>query len=194
MTVEDIRTIGIVGSGTMGPGVAEAYAEAGYPVVLYNRSEAGLERGRQLITSNQKTLIAKGFLTSEAAEASLARIRMTTDFEALQQTQYITENIPENLELKQEMFARLDALCGPEVILTTNTSGLSITEIAVRATHHPERIVGNHWWNPPHIVPLVEVVKGERTSLELCEVSMALLRRIQKRPVFCKKGRQGLYR
>ncbi len=191
MAVDDVRTIGVVGSGTMGPGVAETYAEVGYPVVLYNRSEAGIERGRALIASNQETLIAKGLLIPEVAEAAVARIRMTTDFEALRETQYITENIPEELELKQEMFARLDALCSPQVILTTNTSGLSITEIAARATRYPERICGNHWWNPPHILPLVEVVKGERTSMEVCETSMALLRRIGKRPVLCQKDVKG---
>ncbi len=191
MTADDVRAVGVVGSGTMGPGVAQTFAEGGYPVVLYNYSEEGLERGSTLIVSNQETLIAEGFLTRDAADSAVARIRMTTDFEALTETQYITENIPEDLELKREMFARLDALCDGDTVLATNTSGLSITDIAARATRHPERICGNHWWNPPHIVPLVEVIKGDRTSPETCEVSMALLRRAGKRPVLCRKDVKG---
>jgi 3-hydroxyacyl-CoA dehydrogenase len=190
MAVREIRTIGVVGAGIMGAGIAQRCAQGGYPVVFYNRSEAGLERGWRLIDGYQASLVTSGTLDRDAAREARERIQGTTDFAALEEVDFAFESIREDLDDKRELFGRLDALVSPDAILATNTSGLSITAIG-DATRRRERVVGAHWWNPPHIVPLVEVVKGEHTRMETCEAARALLERLGKTPVLVLKDIPG---
>jgi 3-hydroxybutyryl-CoA dehydrogenase len=118
----DIPQIGVVGAGTMGAGIAEVFAEAGYPVIWYNRSTAGLQRGLAQVRANQTTLIRHGGLTPATAEAALSRLHPTSDLTALASAEAISESLPEQLEVKQELFQALERICPPQAIVTTNTS------------------------------------------------------------------------
>ena len=186
----DIKQIGIVGAGTMGSGLAEVFAEAGYDIVLYNRSEAGMQRGLARIRENQETLIRNGVLTETEGEAARARLQPTHNLTDLADADVISESIAENLEVKQALFRSLDKICGQETVFTTNTSGLSISQIAT-AVSHPERFAGMHYANPPHIIPLVEIIKGKETSDTTCELLIELSKRVRKYPVLVKKDVPG---
>lgn len=187
MTIEGIKKVGIVGAGTMGAGVAEIFAEFGYTVVLYNRSRAGMQRALERIRS-------KGAVKSTpiGAETNTAgtQIYTTHDLTELAQVDLISESIAENLEVKQDIFRKLDEICDARVLFTTNTSGLSISQIAT-AVSHPERFAGVHFFNPPEIVPAVEVIKGEATADATCEVLIDLLKQMKKQPILVQKDVPG---
>lgn len=190
MGVDGIRVVGVVGAGTMGAGVAQYLAQEGYGVVVYNRSREGIERMWRQVARSQSILVGNGLITREIAEESVKRIRATTDIEELGDADLVNENVAESLDVKREVFRRLDEVCRPGVILSTDTSGLSITAIG-SATRRPELVVGMHFWNPPEIIPLVEVVKGEKTSDWVCDLVMELLRRLGKAPVLCRRDIPG---
>ena len=158
MTIEDIKKIGVVGAGTMGAGVAEIFVEFGYTVILYNRSKAGMERALERLQS--KVAVTPAPSETEADVAG-AKIYTTHDLTALAQVDLISESIAENLEVKQDIFRKLDEICDAKTLFTTNTSGLSISQIAT-VVSHPERFAGVHFFNPPEIVPAVEVIKGAK--------------------------------
>ncbi|MCZ6676267.1 MAG: 3-hydroxyacyl-CoA dehydrogenase family protein [Candidatus Poribacteria bacterium] len=190
MNLANIRKIGILGAGTMGSGVAEIFAESGYDVIFYNRSEAGMQRGLGRIRSNQGTLIRNDILTQAEAEAAQERIHPTHDLTDLAPADVISESIAENLEMKVALFRKLDQICSEKAILTTNTSGLNITQIAA-AVSQPERFAGLHYVNPPHIIPLVEIIKGEETSDATCECLIDLAKEMKKEPVLVQKDVPG---
>jgi 3-hydroxybutyryl-CoA dehydrogenase len=190
MHISDIKTIGIVGAGTMGAGIAEVFAESGYSVIWYNRSVSGMARGLGQIRKNRSTLIQNGVLTSAEAEAADARLHPTHDLADLTVADVISESIAEDLETKRDLFRKLDGLCLPDAILTTNTSGLSISQIA-EAVSHPARFAGMHYVNPAHIVPLVEIIKGDKTADATCALLLELAGRIRKHPVLVKKDVPG---
>ena len=183
MNIEGIKKIGVVGAGTMGTGVAEIFAEFGYTVILYNRSKAGMQRALERIRSN----VAPIEIETDTAEA---KIYTTHDLTELAQVDLISESIAENLEVKQDIFRKLDEICDAKTILTTNTSGLSISQIAT-AVSHPERFAGMHYFNPPQIVPALEIIKGEETSDVTCEVLIALAKQMQKQPILVQKDVPG---
>lgn len=188
--VEEVKRVAVVGAGTMGSGVALTFARAGYEVSLQARRQESLARALATIDGACGSLREAGVLSHHEAKAISDRIRATTDLaEAVDGCQFVSENIPERLELKHEVFRELDRLL-PEAILTTDTSGLSITEIA-SAAKDPSRVVGLHWVNPPHLIPLVEVIPGERTSPEAAETVYALSKRIGKAPVRLRKEVKG---
>ena len=152
----------VLGAGIMGTGIAQVCAEAGLDVVLESRSLANLEVARERIRKNQRELVAAGLLGEREASAALARVRLSQDLgEAVGGADFVSENIPEDLGLKQSFFRELSRLAGPTTILSTNTSGLSITAIAA-GVDRPERVVGFHWLNPPHLMSqwLPKVVNG----------------------------------
>jgi len=190
MKTSDVKKIGIVGAGTMGAGIAQAFAEAGYDVIWYNRSQSGMERGMNLIRLNQETLMKYGTLTEDKAADAIRRLKPTFDLGDLADADFISESIAENMDTKRGMFLKIDGICHRDAILTTNTSGLSITVMASSVTN-PERFVGMHWWNPPHIIPLVEVIKGDRSSEDACMVAMDLCKNLGKKPVFVRKDVPG---
>ncbi len=183
MTIEGIKKIGVVGAGTMGAGVAEIFAEFGYTVILYNRSKEGMQRAVERLRSNVTPIQTE----TDTAEA---KIYTTHDLTALAQVDLISESIAENLEVKQDIFRKLDEICDSNTLFTTNTSGLSISQIAT-AVSHPERFAGVHFFNPPEIVPAVEVIKGTETSDTICEILIDLLKRMQKQPILVQKDVPG---
>ncbi|MGQ9607818.1 MAG: 3-hydroxyacyl-CoA dehydrogenase family protein [bacterium] len=186
----DKLKIGIIGAGTMGAGIAQSFAECGYEVIWYNRSERGIQRGLNLIKLNQETLIKNEVLTKDKAEKAIKRIKLTLNLDELNDVDFVSESIAENIEIKQDIFSKINGICSKDAILTTNTSGLSITKIS-SVISNPERFVGMHWWNPPHIIPLVEVIKGDNSSEETCMIVMEICRRLGKKPVYVKKDVPG---
>jgi len=190
MESSQIKSVGIIGAGTMGAGIAEAFAESGYKVTWYNRSESGMERGMNLIRLNQETLVKNDVLTIEQAKSAIESIDPTFKLEDLAEVDFISESVAENINAKQDIFSQIDKICRNDSILTTNTSGLSITTIALSVSNKG-RFVGMHWWNPPHIMPLVEVIKGNESSEEACMTVMDVCRKLGRKPVFVKKDVPG---
>lgn len=182
-----IKNISVLGTGTMGHAIALLSAEAGLNVVMYGRSEESLAKGFNNIRTSLKQLKEEGHLTYVNCEKIISRIKgAKTIEEAVKDADLIIESLAEDLELKQDIFKQLDELCSPEVILATNTSGLSPTAIA-KNTKHPERVVAAHFWNPPQLIPLVEVVPGEKTTQETVAATMEWVEFIGKKAVKMEK-------
>jgi len=183
--------IAVIGGGTMGAGIAQVFAQAGHPVRLQARRRETLEAAQQRIRVNQDEIVKHEMLTAVEAEAARGRITVTQNLEeALAGAAFVNENIPERLDLKQSLFAEMDRLTPPSTILSTNTSSLPITQVA-RDTKHPERVVGFHWFNPPHLIPLVEVIRGERTGDAAFEETYRLAAAIGKSPIRVHKDTPG---
>jgi 3-hydroxybutyryl-CoA dehydrogenase len=163
-----VQTVGVVGAGTMGHGIAHVSALAGFEVVLFDVTRQAVEAGRAKIEKNLGVGVEKKKVTPEARDAALARLRLTDTLAELSGCQLVIEAIPEKLALKQELFKTLSALCAPDAVLASNTSSLSLTEIAAAATH-PGRVVGLHFFNPVHLMKLLEVVRALQTSDETIE-------------------------
>ena len=181
----------VLGAGIMGTGIAQVCAEAGLDVVLESRSLTSLEAARERIRKNQRELVAAGLPSERDASAALARVRLSQDLgEAVCDADFVSENIPEDLGLKQAFFQELSRLARPTTILSTNTSGLSITAIAA-AVDRPERVVGFHWLNPPHLMLPVEVTRGEKTSEETMGATVALAERLGRRPLRVERDAPG---
>lgn len=180
---ENIRQVAIIGAGLMGFGIGVEFARFGYHVNLYNTTETtsktAMERARQAFD----LMVETDLITSKEAEAAYDRLRPTTDLiDATSGADYVVESVPEVLPLKQEIFSMLDKICPPPAILTTNTSGKLVTDIA-SAAKHPERILATHYFQPPHFIPLVEVVGGQRTDRGVIEVVARVLRDLRKKVV-----------
>ncbi|WP_372911408.1 3-hydroxyacyl-CoA dehydrogenase family protein [Salinigranum sp.] len=162
-TLEDVETVGIVGAGTMGNGIAQVAATAGYDVVMRDIESEFVERGFDSIDSSLSRLVKKEQLSEDEADAALDRITGTTEFDDLGRADLVVEAAVENMDVKKDVFADLDDLLPAGVVLATNTSTLSITSIAA-ATERPEHVVGLHFMNPVPVMKGVEVVRGELTS------------------------------
>lgn len=175
----------IAGAGTMGASLAQVYGLAGWETVLYNRSESGLERAKTLIEINQSTLIKEGIVTEAESAAMWDRIRMTTEKSDFCDAALIVENVVENLEVKRSFWRDASAMADPEALLATNTSGLHITEIA-EAVELPGRFMGQHWLNPPHLLPLCEIITGDKTDSDSVAKMRALVEKLNKQPVVVK--------
>lgn len=164
MAVLEIRTIAVLGAGTMGNGIAQLAARSGYDVRLYDVDAGSLERGLRRLNEGLEKAQQKGKLTEEELVAAKARVKGETRLEpAIEDADLVIEAAPEDLELKKRLFARASGLARANAILASNTSSLPITEIAASATH-PERVIGLHFFNPPPVMPLLEIVVGERTA------------------------------
>ena len=191
MERREIKNISIIGSGMMGHGIAQVFAAQNYNVVLLDVQQELLSKAIDGIRSNLTFLAQRGMGKKKEIEPILRRIRTTLDLkEALSGTQFVIEAVSENLALKQKIFQDLDSLSPPETILATNTSVISITEIAQNARKR-ERIVGTHFWFPPYLIPLVEVVKGSDTSNETMERTYQLMKNAGKHPIKCMKDVPG---
>ena len=183
MRNEDIRTAAVLGAGTMGHGIAQVLAMAGIETRLYDLDAAAVERGIGAVRANLDKGVAKGKVEPAARDAALARISGVSSLaEAAEGVQCAIEAAPEKLDLKQSLFAELGKRLGPDVLLATNTSSLSVTRIAAVAPH-PARVVGMHFFNPVHLMKLVEVVAGERSSDAAVIAAMDLARRLGKDPI-----------
>ena len=191
MNAHDLSTVAVIGAGTMGAGIAGEFARAGCDVRLMDLRPDLLERGMGMVDSAQQALIEAGLLSGPQAAAALQRVNPLTSLEsACDGAEMLVEAVPEEMSLKQEMFRRFDEWCPKEAVLASNTSGLSITEIA-RATTRPERVAGMHFWNPAHVIPLVEVTKGENTSDSTADLLIEVSRRIGKRPILVRHDVPG---
>lgn len=191
MKFEDIRNIAMIGSGTMGAGMSWCFAQAGYNVKLYDVNPQQLERACTRIEAIQKLFVQEDLISIEAARTARTRITTTAHLEeSLTGVQYVLEAAPERLPLKQQLFLQFEECCPADAILATNTSGLRITDIA-SVCRHPERVGGMHWANPPEIVPLVEVIRGERTSDTTVDAIYKVTEKLGKVPVVVNKDIPG---
>ncbi len=178
-----IQRAAVLGAGTMGHGIAQVLAMSGIETCLFDISEEAVADGLAKIAGNLDKGVARGKVSEEDKAAAVARLSGAVDLErAIEGVQVVVEAVPERMDLKRDLFGRLGAALGPEVLLATNTSSLSITEIA-DATQHPERVVGMHFFNPVHIMKLVEVVRTERSCEEAAETAIALAKRMGKDPI-----------
>jgi 3-hydroxybutyryl-CoA dehydrogenase len=191
MKFEDIHNVAMIGAGTMGAGMSWCFAQAGYNVQLYDVSPQQLERACARIQAIQQLFVQEGLVAAQSAQAARERIVTATKLdESLAGVQYVLEAAPEKLDLKQNLFRQMESLCPPDTILATNTSGLRITDIA-SVCQHPERVGGMHWANPAEIVPLVEVIRGERTSDHTVAVIYQVTEKLGKMPVVVNKDIPG---
>ncbi|MBN1055026.1 3-hydroxyacyl-CoA dehydrogenase family protein [Clostridium botulinum] len=183
----NIKNIAVLGTGTMGHGIALLSARAGLNVKMYGRTDESLDRGISSIIASLNRLTIQGKLNESECQEIISRIKgVKTLEEVAKDTDFIIESVAENLELKQNIFRKLDLICKPEVILASNTSGLSPTDIA-RNTTNPERVVIAHFWNPPQLIPLVEVVPGEKTNEDTVEKTVEWVNFIGKKAVKMEK-------
>jgi 3-hydroxybutyryl-CoA dehydrogenase len=178
----EIHKIGVVGAGTMGHGIAQVAAQSGYVVKLVDVSAEALERGRAAVEKSWAKLVDKGKLDAADRDAARERLSVAGDLGALADRDLVVEAVVERLDVKREVFSRLDAACPPHTILSSNTSSISITKLA-GATGRPERVIGMHFMNPVPLMQLVEVIRGLATSQETYDAVEAAARRMGKTPV-----------
>ncbi len=178
----DFKTIGVVGLGTMGAGIAEVFAREGYQVVGVEVSDESLDRGRQHLEHSTGRAVARGKLSEEDQRSLLDRITLTTNMADLKEADLVVEAVVESLDVKKSIFRRLDEIVAPEAVLATNTSSLSVTEIST-ANNHPGRVIGIHFFNPAPVQNLVEVVRTVVTSPDVLEDVTGLVKAVGKSPV-----------
>ncbi len=187
MKIDNIKKVVIAGAGTMGSSIAQVFAGKGYDVVLYDIKQEILDKSCDLIKLNQATSVKENSLTQAESDELLRHISYSCDKEVFRPAHLVVETIVERMDIKHSFFAEISELVSADTLLTSNTSGLSLTEIA-KAVKGPERFCGFHWVNPPHIVPLVEVIRGGRTSDETAQAVYSLAERIGKVPTMVKDG------
>jgi 3-hydroxybutyryl-CoA dehydrogenase len=186
MGVKDIKTVGVVGTGIMGHGISLVCARAGYQVNITTRRRETLKIAFSKIKSELEVLVRNHIITKEQSRVALARIKCTLDRgEAVRHADFVIETIKEDVDLKKQIFKELDEECPKHTILATNTSSLSITELA-SATRREDKVVGLHFWNPPYLMPLVEIIKGAKTSEDTIDIAKQFTRTLERVPVVCK--------
>ncbi|HJW75458.1 MAG TPA: 3-hydroxyacyl-CoA dehydrogenase NAD-binding domain-containing protein [Thermoleophilia bacterium] len=191
MSGDAIRTVAVLGAGTMGPGIAAMFATHGFEARLVDVKPELLDRARTTVDTVCNVLIGGGMLTSETAAAGKARIRYTLDVgEAVRGAEFVLESVPERRDVKQAVFAEAERHAAPEAILASNTSGIPITELG-KAVQRPERVVGMHWSNPPHLIPVIEIIKGERTSDATVAATQRVVERLDMIPVLVRRDVPG---
>jgi 3-hydroxybutyryl-CoA dehydrogenase len=177
--------IGVLGAGTMGAGIAQVAAQAGFETLLYDIKQEFIDTGLGRIRTFLQSSRERGKISAEQEKQILDRLHSTTELEDFNGHALIIEAAPEKLDLKRDIFKQLDGICGPETLLATNTSSFSVTAIAA-STQHPERVLGLHFFNPPPLMALVEVIQGDRTTTETIEKATTLMRAIGKTPARAK--------
>ena len=191
MGVESIRKVVVVGAGTMGHGIAQVCAMRGYEVAMIDISDEVLQKAMEKIRWSLEKFAEKKRIREEDVDATMARIKPTTSYEeACANADFAVEAVVERMDVKKEIFSKLDELCPSHAILTTNTSSLSVTEMA-RATNRPEKVAGMHFFNPPQLMPLVEVIRGDDTSDETVDTVVELAKKLGKTPVVVRKDVRG---
>lgn len=183
----DIKRIGIIGAGTMGNGIAQAFAVCGYDVTMTDISEAAVQRGLKTVDGSLERLVKKEKLTADAKATALGHIKTATEVSAVRGSDLLIEAATENLELKLKIFAQLADLAGDTAILATNTSSISITRIAA-ATKLADRVIGMHFFNPVPVLQLVELIRGLQTSDATYAAVAAVAKKIGKTPVQVKNS------
>lgn len=181
--MSELEGIAVIGAGLMGHGIAQIFAAHGHFVSIVDNNEESLGTLKDRIRANLTTIAEHGVQLSDEIDAIVERVRPTTSMKAAcKDVAFVIEAVFEDMALKQEIFAELDGLCPPTTVLCSNTSVMSITEIASQAQHH-ERIIGTHFWNPPYLIPLVEVVRTEHATDWCIDATYALFQRVGKHPV-----------
>lgn len=182
----EIRRVGVVGAGTMGCGIAQVAAQAGFEAAMYDAVPAALERAAEAMRRSLGLFVEKGKLAPAERDAVLARIHAVTELsDAASEADVVIEAVPEDLSLKKRVFAELDRLAPPRTILATNTSSLSIDEIA-SATKRPDKVIGLHFSNPVPVMRVLEIIRGMLTSEDTLSTSLALAARLGKEPVMAR--------
>ena len=185
--IRDMKKIFVLGAGTMGAGIVQAFAQKGYEVIVRDIKDEFVERGISVINKGLSKQVAKGKMTEEVKEEILARISGTTDMNLAADCDLVVEAAIENMKIKKEIFVELDKICKPEAILASNTSSLSITEVA-SATSRPDKVIGMHFFNPAPVMKLVEIIRGMATSQETFDVVKEAALAIGKEPVEVKEA------
>ena len=177
-----MEKIFVLGAGTMGAGIAQAFAAKGYEVILRDITDEFVDRGLVTIKKNLEKLVSKAKITEDQMEEMLSRVSGTTDMNLAEDCDLVVEAAVENMEIKKKIFAELDTICKPETILSSNTSSLSITEVAA-ATNRPDKVIGMHFFNPAPVMKLVELIRGMATSDETFNLVKEVSISIGKEPI-----------
>lgn len=182
-----IQTIGIIGAGTMGNGIAQACAVVGLNAVMVDISDAAVQKGLATVTASLERLVKKEKISATDKDAALARIQTSTQYDELKAAQIVIEAATENYELKLKILKQIDGLAAPEVIVASNTSSISITQLAA-ATSRADRFIGMHFFNPVPVMALVEIIRGLQTSDATHDTVQALARKLGKSPITVKNA------
>ena len=186
-----VKNITVLGSGVMGHGIAQVSATAGYNVVLRDIKQEFLDKAMEKIKWSLDKLVSKEKISKEEGDSIFSRITPIVDLnEAVKNAELVIEVVPEIMDLKKSVYAELDKVAGPEVIFASNTSTLPITEIA-NTTSRPEKFIGIHFFNPPQLMKLVEVIPGEKTSQEITDLTLEYVKSVNKQAVVCRKDVPG---
>ncbi len=177
-----IKTVGVIGAGTMGNGIAQVFAQAGFAVVLFDAAPGAVDRAFKTIDKSLAKFVEKGKLSADDAAATRARLTGADSLEAFAGVDYVVEAVVESLDVKRQIFGALDRITRPEVILTSNTSSISITTIGA-ATSRPDKVLGMHFMNPVPLMTLVELIRGQATSAESMQVAADLCKALGKTPL-----------
>jgi len=191
LRLDEVRTISVVGAGIMGHGIAQVFAMGGYDVVLNDARREALGSAMSRIRMNLDIFRDNGFVTQGEADAAMARIRVEPDLaKSVKNADVVVEAVKEDIEIKRALFNQLDALCPQRTVLASNSSSLLISDFA-SGTKRQDRVVLVHWYNPPHIVPAVEVIRGVNTSTETADLIYDLLKKVRKLPIRINKEIPG---
>jgi 5-formyl-3-hydroxy-2-methylpyridine 4-carboxylate dehydrogenase len=187
----DERKVAVIGSGTMGPGMAATFARQGFETTLFDIKPEQLEKAKGAVDFVYTILTNGGFMTLEEADAGRGRLTYTDDLAAaLEGASFVVETVPERKDIKQQVYQEIEALVGDDVIIASNTSGIPISEIA-SVMKVPGRVVGMHWSNPPHLIPVIEVIRGAQTSDETANTTVAMVEAIGMVPAIVDKDIAG---
>jgi 3-hydroxybutyryl-CoA dehydrogenase len=182
-----IKTIAVIGAGTMGSGIAQVAAQGGYQVIIQDIEQKLVERGLSTIKQNFDRAISKGKLTVNESEQIMARISGSVELENLRDSDLIIEAIIENMDIKKKLFSELDKVCKAKTVFASNTSGLSITEMAA-VTARPHQVIGMHFFNPVPVMKLVEIIRGSETNEEVMQLAHAVAKNMGKETITVKEA------
>ena len=188
--MKEIKIVGIGGAGIMGASMAQIFALKGYKTIIYDIADSAIEKGKRLIEVNQEAEVESKNETKEESKKVFENISFTTNMEDLKECDILIESIVEKLEIKQEFWENASKTLRPDAILATNTSGLSINKICERV-EGKNRFLGMHWFNPAHLIPLIEIIRNDETDQKSVETVKNLALEIGKKPVTCKKDVPG---
>jgi 5-formyl-3-hydroxy-2-methylpyridine 4-carboxylic acid 5-dehydrogenase len=191
MATREVKKVAVVGAGTMGPGMAATFARHGFETTLFDVKPEQLEKAKGTVEFVYTILTNGGFMTAEEADAGRGRITYSGDLrDAVAGADFVVETVPEKKEIKQQVYQQIEEHVADDVVIATNTSGIPITEIA-EVTRVPGRVVGMHWSNPPHLIPVIEVIRGEETTDETAQATVDIVEKIGMVPAMVDKDIAG---